>query len=155
MKHPHSNGSPALEIGQADMGGWVRVYPAASGSTSAARTPDLPENLPWRSPCGTCCCTPSSPGGRGRPGSHAAAGPQAQGAPVGGRTRGRLAAVATRVWPLSNRRRPTQRTDHSFAACVRCSSWKPGAAAAAFPERKHYARLVGSHRQGVRSLLED
>jgi hypothetical protein len=28
MRGPHGNDSPGLEIAQADMGGWVRVYPA-------------------------------------------------------------------------------------------------------------------------------
>src|SRR5215471_9010323 len=38
MKGPHGNGDSGLEIGQADLGGWVRVYPA--------RTTGLPADLP-------------------------------------------------------------------------------------------------------------
>src|SRR5262249_14549913 len=46
MKGPHGNGDSGLNIGQTDMGGWVRVYPAAGGGSTAARTADLPDNLP-------------------------------------------------------------------------------------------------------------
>jgi len=38
MKTPSGNGSGQFEIGQANMGGWVRVFPG--------RTSDLPEDLP-------------------------------------------------------------------------------------------------------------
>ena len=38
MKQPHGNGSPGVELGQAEMGGWVRVYPG--------RTTGLPADLP-------------------------------------------------------------------------------------------------------------
>jgi len=38
MKHRHGNGSGKFEIGQHDMGGWVRIV--------AGRTGDLPDDLP-------------------------------------------------------------------------------------------------------------
>jgi hypothetical protein len=46
MKGSHGNGDSGLEIGQTDMDGWVRVYPAVGGSNTAARTADLPNDLP-------------------------------------------------------------------------------------------------------------
>jgi hypothetical protein len=66
-KQPHGNGSGRFEIGQADMGGWVRVFPARADEPRDDLAVYLAQTLTeWfrqRPPLRLRCVVPVSRGG--------------------------------------------------------------------------------------------